>query len=364
MQRFFKYPDYFFLSSLLLLIAAGFLAIYSASYSLNIENFMFKHGIFFVSGMVVFVFISSMPKHFIKDFAPLLYLINLAILFLLNVFQWLHILEKPARWIEIGGITFQPSEFMKITLILFLAWIFSQKQWSSFQKYIVSSLATALPVVLILLQPDMGTAAILIAILLLMTFFSCLGFPYLSLSLILGSLSILPLKRFFLHEYQLNRLLTFLHPTGDPMGEGWSINQALIAVGSGGLKGKGFLLGTQSKMGFLPNTQYSDFIFAVIAEEWGFIGSMFLLFLFLLFFTSCFLILFKTTDNFMKLLVLGVVAYWFIQLLVNISMNLGLMPVTGLPLPFISYGGTAQLANIAAAGMIYHIHLHQKTVSY
>jgi rod shape determining protein RodA len=364
MQRFLKYPNYFFLFSLLLLIGAGFLAIYSASYSLNMENFMLKHGIFFVIGVVLFVFISTMSKHFIKDFAPLLYLLNLLVLFLLNILQWLNILEKPARWINLGGITFQPSEFMKITLILFLAWIFSQKQWSSFQKYLLSSLATAIPVILILLQPDMGTAAVLVAISLLMTFFSSLGFPYMSLTLILGALSAFPLKRFFLHEYQLNRLLTFLNPTGDPMGEGWSINQALIAVGSGGLKGKGFLLGTQSKMGFLPNTQYSDFIFAVIAEEWGFLGSILLLGLFLLFFSSCFIVLFRATEDFMKLLILGIVSYWFIQLFVNISMNLGLMPVTGLPLPFISYGGTAQIANIAAAGMIYHIHLHQKTVSY
>jgi rod shape determining protein RodA len=347
-----------------LLISAGFLAIYSASYSLNMENFMLKHSIFFVSGMVLFVIISTLPKHFIKDFAPPLYLLNLLVLFLLNILQWAHVIEKPARWIDLGGITFQPSEFMKITLILFLAWIFSQKQWSSFQKYLISSIATAIPVIFILLQPDMGTAAVLVFILFLMTFFSCLGLPYMSLTLILGTLSIFPLKRFFLHEYQLNRLLTFLNPRGDPMGEGWSINQALIAVGSGGLRGKGFLLGTQSKMGFLPNTQYSDFIFAVIAEEWGFLGSIALLLMFLLFFTSCFSVLFKASEDFTKLLILGIVSYWFIQLIVNISMNLGLMPVTGLPLPFISYGGTAQIANLAAAGMIYHAHLHQKTVSY
>lgn len=347
-----------------LLVATGFFAIYSASYSLNMENFMLKHSIFFIGGMVLFVVISTLPKHFIKDLTPLLYLLNLLLLFLLNMLQWLHIIEKPARWIDLGGITFQPSEFMKITLILVLAWIFSQKQWTKFQKYLLSSLATAIPVVLILLQPDMGSAAVLVFILLLMSFFSCLGLPYMSLTLILGFLSAFPLKRFFLHEYQLNRLLTFLNPTGDPMGEGWSINQALIAVGSGGLRGKGFLLGTQSKMGFLPNTQYSDFIFAVIAEEWGFLGSATLLLLFSLFFISCFSVLFKASEDFAKLIILGIVSYWFVQLVVNISMNLGLMPVTGLPLPFISYGGTAQIANIAAAGMIYHIHLHQKTVSY
>ncbi len=325
---------------------------------------MSKHAVFASIGLLIFFLLAIAPKHMFKDISPVIYFLNILLLLLLNFLQWINLIDKPARWIELGGMTFQPSEFMKITLILMLAWIFSQDRLSPFQMYVYALIVTILPAILILMQPDMGTAIMLLAIFIFMLFLSHLGPLYVFLTGGLGILSLLPLKSFFLYDYQIKRLTTFLNPALDPMGEGWSINQALIAVGSGGLKGKGFLEGTQSKMGFLPDTQYSDFIYAVIAEEGGFLGGLSIILLFIAFFACCFSILFKISDYYLKLVLWGFISYWFVQLVVNIGMNIGLMPVTGVPLPFISYGGTAFFANMMAAGIIYNTHLHQQKVSY
>ncbi len=364
MHRFLRYPHLGFLFTLLVLIAASFFAIYSATYALQMEQFILKHSIFVFMGLILFVFLSLSQKHLFKDFAIGLYIINVFLLLTINILQWANYIEKPARWIEIGGITFQPSELMKITLILILSWIFSQRQFSALKMFLLSGLATLIPVILILLQPDLGTAVILGAIFIVLCFVARPGLSYVFLTFLSGFLLFFPFRKYVLHEYQLHRLMTFLNPASDPMGEGWSINQALIAVGSGGLWGKGYLQGTQSKMGFLPDTQYSDFIFAVIAEEWGFMGSIALVLIFLTFFSICYSIMLKTSDFFSKLVIWGILGYWSIQTITNIGMNIGLMPVTGVPLPFISYGGTALLANLIAAGLLYNIHLHQKSVSY
>ncbi len=364
MQRFFKFPYYPFLLCLILLLVASFYAIYSATYALNLEYFMTRQSIFIAAGLIVFMLVAITPKHFFKDFAPILYLINLMTLFSLNILQWLNIIDQPARWIEIAGITFQPSELMKITLILMLAWIFAQKHWSSWQHLFFSGIATALPVLFIVLQPDLGTAAILVGIFVVMCFLSRLGIGHIIFIGLAGVGLFYSLRNYVLYDYQIERLRTFLNPSLDPLGEGWSINQALIAIGSGGLQGKGFLQGTQSKMGFLPDTQYSDFIFAVIGEEWGFLGGVSLILVFMIFLGICLFILTKTTNYFFRLVIWGMVSYWFMQFMLNVGMNIGLLPVTGVPLPFISYGGTSLLANLIGAGILYHIHLHQKTITY
>lgn len=366
-RRIVNNPHFTFLFSLISLIIYGIIAIYSASYSMNTSQvLMIKHFIFMGIGCGLFIIIIFLPRDSLQDLSSIFYWTCIILLVILLLFRIFHIGDESVyRWIQIGSVKlFQPSEFIKIALILMLAKVYSDTKKPNWQIFLEGALYSFIPVILVLLQPDMGTASVLLLIFLSMTLISRLGFGYVFLTLLLMGLAFIPAKKYVLHEYQLQRLLTFLNPEADPTGEGWSIMQALIAIGSGGFLGKGILQGTQSKMRFLPDTQYSDFIFSVIGEEFGFLGGIILIILFIVLLISTLNIFFHSESNYLKMVVLGISSYWLIQFFTNIAMNISLMPVTGIPLPFISYGGSALLTNFIAAGMVYYAQIHRKKIEF
>lgn len=363
--HFYRNPNYLIITSLILLLFYGCIAIYSATYSLGIGSEMLtRHLIYIFIGIIIFLILTFVKKETIQDLGLVIYGISLFMLILLIVLKYIHIIESPARWIQIGNNTFQPSEFMKISLILTLSRIFSDSEMPKGKMYLYSLILTLIPVILVLLQPDLGTAIVFIVIFLAICFISKLGIPYILLTISLGALFLFLFKDTLFHEYQIKRLISFLNPYADPTGEGWSATQALIAIGSGGIFGKGFLKGTQSKMGFLPNTQYSDFIFAVIGEEFGLLGCIILIILFLILLLAIFNLSLKTDDYLEKLSLIGICSLFLFQIFINIGMNIGIMPVTGIPLPFISYGGSALISNMAAMGIVYNAQINRKSLEF
>jgi rod shape determining protein RodA len=361
----FKRPHWLYLISFVGLLIWGSIAIFSATQSLYHEtNFFQQHILYMILGIVLFFSISMLNSDWVKLGSWLFYGFCVSLLLVLFAQNLLQASETPLRWIFIGPLSVQPSELMKIGLILVLAKVYSESDAPPHLLFMQGIIITAIPVGLIAFQPDLGTAISLFMIFLIMTFFSRIHFFYL-LSLFLSSLGILWFFRQYLfQEYQWNRIISFLNPEIDPTGENWSVRQALIAIGSGGLNGKGYLQGTQSKMGFLPDTKYSDFIFAVIGEEFGFFGCFMIIALFGVFLGSSLSIAFQTKDLFQKFMVVGIVGMWFVQIIINIGMNVGVLPVTGLPLPFVSYGGSALIANFLCAGLIYHVHIHKGQIHY
>ena len=360
----YRNPNYAIIVPLIFLLFYGCIAIYSATYSLGTSSIMLsRHLIYIVIGLIIFFIFTILKKETIQDLSFILYGITLLLLIALIGLKYLHVIPTPARWIQIKGFTFQPSEFMKVALVLVLSKMFSS-DLSKAKIYFYSIILTLIPVLLVLLQPDLGTAVVFLFIFLITCFVSKLGFPYVLLTVCLGLVFVFLFRDVIFHDYQISRLTSFINPLSDPEGEGWSVRQSLIAIGSGGIFGKGFLNGTQSKMGFLPNTQYSDFIFAVIGEEFGLIGSLVLISLFAILIFACLNLSFKLEDYFSKVAVLGICGYLFFQIFVNIGMNVGLMPITGIPLPFISYGGSALISNLTGMGIIYNAQINRKTLEF
>lgn len=362
--HFYRNPNFAIIVPLILLLLYGCIAIYSASYSLGISSELLqRHLIYIGVGLVVFFILTFVKKEVIQDLGFILYVLILFMLILIIALKYLDVIPSPARWIQFMGFTFQPSEFMKVSLVLALSKIFSS-DLPKIKMYIFSLILTLLPAILVFLQPDLGTAIVFLVIFFVVCFVSKLGVPYAVLTICIGIVFFFLFRNSLLQEYQISRLTSFLNPLSDPQGEGWSVRQALIAIGSGGIFGKGYLNGTQSKMGFLPNTQYSDFIFAVIGEEFGLIGSLVLIILFALLITACLNLSLKTEGYFEKMAIIGICGFLIFQIFVNIGMNLGLMPVTGIPLPFISYGGSALITNLAGMGIIYNAQINRKALEF
>jgi rod shape determining protein RodA len=266
------------------------------------------------------------------------------------------------RWLDVGPIRVQPSEFMKIALILALARYYhgmSVEQTSRLLSHVPALLIIAAPTALVFHQPDLGTSLMLASSGLAVIFFAGLPWRVIIVALVMMTAAIPVAYQFVLKDYQRERVLTFLSPERDPLGAGYHIQQAKIAIGSGGLYGKGYLEGSQSQLDYIPE-QHTDFIFTVIAEELGFVGSMGLL---LGFAASLFLSLMiasRCRSNFGRLAAGGAVVTIAFYVLVNLAMVMGLLPVVGVPLPLISYGGTAMLTVMAGFGLIASVHLHAR----
>jgi len=264
------------------------------------------------------------------------------------------------RWIELGPLSFQPSELIKITMILALAKYFhhraKQGRYNLFEL-VVPFLIFLVPFVLVLLEPDLGTA-----ILLLLLFFSIVLFFGLSrgsiIVLAIGGLASLPMGWLNLKDYQKERVMTFLDPAEDPLGRGYHIIQSKIAIGSGGLWGKGFLHGTQTRLHFLPE-QHTDFIFSAFAEQWGFWGSFLLLAGYLLVIFWAFNISSRAKNTFGMVVALGITFLFFWHVIINIGMCLGLLPVVGIPLPLFSYGGSFLLVMLLGVGLLLNIYIRR-----
>lgn len=340
----------------LLLILVGLLTIYSISQSKNIE--LFKRQLFYVIfGFILMILVSSIDYRTFRDVSFLLLGLYFLSIFLLVLVL---LIGKEIRgvnaWIKIKNLGFQPVELVKLSVILVLAKYFSLRhtEISRPRHLFISGAYISLPVFLLLLQPELGYVLILVLIWLIIVGVAGIKFKHL---LIIGLICLLLLSLgwfFWLKEYQKERIISFLNPYSDPLGRGYHIIQSIIAVGSGKLFGRGLGKGPQSHLNFLPE-QHTDFIFATFAEEWGFIGIIFILSLFGIFFYRLCKISLSATNNFARLFVLGFATMILLEAIINIAMNLGLLPIIGIPLPFISYGGSSMIINFIGLGIIQSI---------
>lgn len=259
-------------------------------------------------------------------------------------------------WLGVGGIRFQPSEFAKIAIILMMSKFLSRYPPLDFKTFMAGLGVISLPVILVLLQPDAGSALVYLVISFGMLLAAGTPLKYLGSLIGLGLSAVPILFLFVLKDYQKNRILVFLDPMRDPLGAGYNVIQSRIAVGSGGFSGKGYMMGTQSKLKFLPEP-HTDFIFSVFSEEFGFVGNMVLVFLFTLLFFRIILAGMRTKDRRCKILVAGVASWFWFQTFESIGMSIGFTPVTGLPLPFLSYGGSSLLATFIALGLVASVYI-------
>ena len=342
---------------LMILAAIGFAMLYSAA-SGEWDPWASRQMIRFSIGLFLMIAVAVTDIQVWMRYAYTLYFLVLGLLVAVEVMG--EIGMGAQRWINIGFIQVQPSEIMKITLVLSLARYFhgaTLEEIARPTRLIVPLLLLAAPVVLVLRQPDLGTA-----IMLTMTagvIFFLAGVKAWKFGVIIGTaLAALPIAWSFLHGYQKNRILTFLDPESDPLGSGYHILQSKIALGSGGLFGKGYLHGTQSHLNFLPEKQ-TDFIFTMLAEEFGMAGGLIILGIYVLVIIYGFAIALRVRNQFGRLVALGIIGTFFFYVFINIAMVMGLVPVVGVPLPLISYGGTAMLSLMIGFGFILCAYVHR-----
>ncbi|MBI4845246.1 MAG: rod shape-determining protein RodA [Candidatus Omnitrophica bacterium] len=344
----------------MVLILLGLLILYSASYQKQIntgKNFVLNQIVWIISGASLVFLIASTSYRYFLSVAYIIYGIH--IFFLLLVL----IIGKTAlgaqRWISFGGIGFQPSEFSKVFTILVLArMIGDYPQRLTYIKGLVAPFCIVmLPMILIFKQPDLGTALVFFPIFLAIIWVGGIRLKYL-MAMFASVIITMPLFWGLLKEYQKDRLLVFMNPNLDPLGAGYTINQSRIAIGSGMFFGKGWLTGTQNRLNFLPE-RHTDFIFSVIGEEWGFVGTATILFLFIFFMFRSIRIAESCGDVSGRLICVGITTMLSLHVIINIGMTLGVMPVVGMPLPFISYGGSAFIVNLIAVGFLLNVQNHK-----
>ncbi len=338
------------------LAGVGYIALYSAGGGpLPFAN---RHALRFALGLAILIATALTDLRLIRRLAWPLY--GLGIALLLAVARFGHVGKGAQRWIEIGAFQLQPSELMKIFLVLALASWFHR---ASFERIgnpfflIPPALATAIPVALILKQPNLGTAVIT-ALVAGVVFFAAgvRWWKFALVALAIGAAA--PLAYHHLHDYQRARIETFLHPESDPLGTGYNIIQSKIALGSGGLWGKGFLHGTQGHLDFLPEKQ-TDFIFTVLAEEFGLVGALALLGLITLIIAGGLVIALRAREPFARLLAIGITVNYSLYVFVNLAMVMGAIPVGGVPLPLISHGGSALLTAMFGFGLLLSVEVHR-----
>ena len=319
----------------------------------------------FILGFCLMVAVGLTPIWFWRSVSGLAYLSAVGLLLFVEFFGSDRMGAK--RWIDLGFMNLQPSEVMKISLVMMLAayydWLPLEKT-SKILWVILPLMIILLPTVLVLRQPDLGTAILLTAGGTFLMFLAGLHWAYFAtmiaaaVALVSTILQSRGTPWQMLKDYQFKRIETFLDPTNDPLGAGYNIIQSKIALGSGGWSGRGFMQGTQSRLNFLPEKQ-TDFIFTTLAEEFGFIGAISLLTLYALVLVFCILSALQNKDRFSALLILGVASTFFLFFAVNMSMVMGLMPVVGVPLPLVSYGGSAMLILMIGFGLVQSAHVHR-----
>ncbi|MDX1950408.1 MAG: rod shape-determining protein RodA [Rickettsiales bacterium] len=344
----------------LLIYGVGVIALFSASKG-NFYPWAFKH---LVNGIIalplIFVIILTDIKVWFKT-AYILYGFGLVLLLIVKIFGVEGGLGAQ-RWIAIGDFRFQPSELVKVFIVLSLARFYHLLHFNNLHKF--SSLVFPLMLIgasagLVLLQPNLGTAAIISMVGVIVMFITGLSWKKI-FSVVAVVLLALPILWANMHDYQKKRVETFLNPEQDPLGAGYNIIQSKIAIGAGGLIGKGLSKGTQSQLNFVPEQQ-TDFIFSIIAEEFGYIGTLILLLLYALFFHQARKVAEACQSNFGKTIAIGMAVILFVHVFVNIGMVSGILPVVGVPLPFLSYGGSSLISSMIAVAFIMNAYIHRKT---
>ena len=342
---------------LMILAAIGFAMLYSAA-SGEWDPWASRQMIRFSIGLVLMILVAVTDIQVWMRYAYTLYFLVLGLLVAVEVMG--EIGMGAQRWINIGFIQVQPSEIMKITLVLSLARYFhgaTIEEIARPTRLIVPLLLLGAPVVLVLRQPDLGTA-VMLAMTAAVIFFLAGVKAWKFGVIIVAALAALPVAWSFLHVYQKDRILTFLDPENDPLGTGYHILQSKIALGSGGVFGKGYLHGTQSHLNFLPEKQ-TDFIFTMLAEEFGMVGGLVILGIYILVIIYGFAIALRVQNQFGRLVALGIIGTFFFYVFINIAMVMGLVPVVGVPLPLISYGGTAMLSLMIGFGFVLCAYVHR-----
>lgn len=344
--------DWALLISVILLVCIGLIAIYSIALSKETADYIFlkKQLIAFFIGIVLLVLFSFIDYQNFKRYGFIFY--SLIMLLLVLVLFFGTTVRGTTGWFSYFGFSFQPAELAKLALVAVLAWYFSKYLRESFKFSFIAisfllTLIIALPVIL---QPDLGSASILFGTWFLMMLFTRIKKSHLLIILVILLVLSLFAWGFMLEDYQKERILTFANPNIDPLGRGYNVAQSIIAIGAGKLFGTGLGFGSQSQLKFLPEA-HTDFVLAVIGEELGLIGISLILIFWALFFYRMVLIAKRARDDFGSFLVIGIVSIFFIQFFVNIGMNVGIVPVTGITLPFLSYGGSSLIVSLLMIGI-------------
>lgn len=326
------------------------------------DSYFWKQGVWILLSLSIFFGASRFEYRFLKQTRVVvwIYVILLSVLTLLFILG--HAAKGAQSWFSVGGLAFQPIDLMKLGLIIVLAKYFSRRhiEIANIRHIIVSGVYTLIPFILVVLQPDFGSAMVLFFIWLGLVFVSGISIKHLIAVFIMGGLAIGLAWQFAFKPYQKARILNFFNPLHDIRGSGYNAYQSTIAVGSGGLLGKGVGYGTQSRLNFLPEYK-TDFIFAAFAEEWGFVGAMLLLIFYGIIFFKLATYAYVADSTFEALFTYGVMIWIITHVSINIGMNIGIMPVTGIPLPWMSYGGSHLLAESLALGMCMGMRMYSRS---
>ena len=360
----FRRFDAILLAATALLILLGLIVLYSSGLKVGstANQLDTSRQIIYVGvGLFIFWIVSRIDYNVLRNYSNLLYITMVGFLLLVEIFGATRL--GATRWISLGFFQFQPSEFAKLALIIVLAKFFSDNYEKSNEiRYVLMSLLYLLPpLVLVLSQPDLGTALVLVMVWLAMALTTKLKMRYFVIMLVVLLIS-LPVIYPRLAPYQRQRIATFINPTANPDTTGYNVNQAIIAVGSGGLFGQGLSSGSQSQGNFLPS-QHTDFIFAVLSEKLGFLGGLLCIFLYCVIVVRAIWIAKNSADRFGTLLAIGIATMFAFHVVVNISMNIGLLPVTGIPLPFISAGGTSMMISLISIAILESIYGRRRSIS-
>ena len=352
-----RHVDNFLLGGVLLLMLIGLMVLYSAT-DANLSR-VSNQAVNLLVALAVMWLVANSPLQHIMRLAVPLYLIGLMLLIGVALFGEIH--NGARRWLNIGVTRIQPSELMKLAVPLMMAWYFDKHETAlRLRDYAVATLLLLLPLLLILRQPDLGTTLLIASSGFYVLFLAGLSWRII-VGLLVAGLGSLPVLWSMLHDYQRRRVMTLFDPTQDPLGAGYHTIQSTIAIGSGGVIGKGWQHGTQTHLDFLPEKS-TDFIFAVFSEEFGLIGNILLLLLYLVVIGRGMVITANASTQFTRLIAGSITLTFFTYVFVNIGMVVGILPVVGVPLPLISYGGTSMVTMLLGFGILMSIQMHPKLV--
>lgn len=356
-RRLFLSFDWIWFMGLILLAAAGLTAIWSTTRGTNLSYYLNRQFIYLCLSLVVFLIVLYFDYHIYTDYISFVYLFGIVILGLTLVIG--HTVHANKSWLNLGLFSFQPSELVKILVIVALAKYYAdtERDYLELSELLIGGLIVLGPMLLVMLQGDLGTAVAFVPIYAGLSFLGGLKRKHVLVLLIATALA-LPAGWMMLKDYQRGRIQTVLNPSSDPRGLGYQPQQSKIAIGSGGFLGKGFKQGTQGQLGFLP-ARHTDFVFAVLSEERGFVGSITLLGIFLLISYRMLRSAREAKDRIGAMLIMGVFSLYLFHVLINVGMNVGLLPIAGIPLPLVSAGGSSLISYFAGMGLCMNINMRR-----
>lgn len=346
--------DWNMIGTAIVIAAIGCLLVYSSTYFGSDAPLFQKQILWVCIGIALMIVFMLVDYRVFFDISLILYGIGMVLLLYLLV--WGKTTANVKSWIHIAGFQFQPSEFMKIFVALVLARYFdsNDRAYLTFRSFAMIVMIIGAPLVLIIVQPDFGSAATFFPLIAAAMFFGGVKPRFWIIAILIAAIALPSAWFFFLKPYQKERIMIFMDPERDPLGSGYQVTQAKIAIGSGGITGKGFRQGTQAKLDYLP-AKHTDFIFAVLGEEWGFVGVIVVLTLYLFLILQAFQIAKTSRDRGGTFLAICLISFFVFHIVINVAMQIGLLPTTGIPLPLISYGGSSTMMFFISIGLILNV---------